>query len=132
MRAPGIPRYRYRLADLDRERGAACTPKIRDHQQDAGRWTAIHAQDQGLEDRRGGRRRRVCIQAAGGRNESKSRLRDHDGIRRASPWHIRRSEEMTVSPSKLIIVVAAVTCFLGGLLWSGQPTIDGAFTSAAE
>jgi hypothetical protein len=39
---------------------------------------------------------------------------------------------MTVSPSKLIIVVAAVTSFMGGLLWSGQPTIDGAFTSAAE
>ena len=39
---------------------------------------------------------------------------------------------MTVSPRKLIIVVAAVTSFMGGLLWSGQSAIDGAFTSAAE
>ena len=39
---------------------------------------------------------------------------------------------MTISPSKLIIMVAAVTSFTGGLLWSEKPTIDGAFTSAAE
>ena len=39
---------------------------------------------------------------------------------------------MSISPSKLIIMAAAVTSFMGGLLWSEKPTIDGAFTSAAE
>ena len=39
---------------------------------------------------------------------------------------------MTISSRKLIILVAAVTSFMGGLLWSEKPTIDGAFTSTAE
>ena len=39
---------------------------------------------------------------------------------------------MTIVPSKLIIVVAAVTSFAGGLLWSEKPTIDGAFISVTQ
>ena len=39
---------------------------------------------------------------------------------------------MTISPSKLIILVAAVTSFTGGLLWSEKPTIDGAFISVTQ
>ena len=39
---------------------------------------------------------------------------------------------MTFSSGKLIIVVAAVTSFMGGLLWSERVTMDGAFISAAE
>jgi len=39
---------------------------------------------------------------------------------------------MTISPSKLLILVAAVTSFMGGLLWSEKPTIDGAFISVAQ
>ena len=39
---------------------------------------------------------------------------------------------MTISPSKLHILVAAVTSFMGGLLWSENPTIDGAFISVAQ
>ena len=39
---------------------------------------------------------------------------------------------MTISASKLIIVVAAVTSFMGGLLWSEKPTIDGAFISVTQ
>jgi len=39
---------------------------------------------------------------------------------------------MTIPPSKLIILVAAVTSFMGGLLWSEKPTIDGAFISVTQ
>ncbi len=39
---------------------------------------------------------------------------------------------MTIFPSKLIILVAAVTSFMGGLLWSEKPTIDGAFISVTQ
>ena len=39
---------------------------------------------------------------------------------------------MTISSSKLIILVAAVTSFMGGLLWSEKPTIDGAFISVTQ
>ncbi len=39
---------------------------------------------------------------------------------------------MSISPSKLIILVAAVTSFMGGLLWSEKPTIDGAFISVIQ
>ena len=39
---------------------------------------------------------------------------------------------MSISPSKLIILVAAVTSFMGGLLWSEKPTIDGAFISVTQ
>ena len=39
---------------------------------------------------------------------------------------------MTIFPSKLIILVAAVTSFTGGLLWSEKPTIDGAFISVTQ
>jgi hypothetical protein len=39
---------------------------------------------------------------------------------------------MTIFPSKLIILVAATTSFMGGLLWSEKPTIDGAFISVTQ
>ncbi len=39
---------------------------------------------------------------------------------------------MTISPSKLIILVAAVTSFMGGLLWSEKPTIEGSFISLTQ
>jgi hypothetical protein len=39
---------------------------------------------------------------------------------------------MIISPSKLIILVAAVASFMGGLLWSEKPTIDGAFISVTQ
>jgi hypothetical protein len=39
---------------------------------------------------------------------------------------------MTISPSKLIILVAAVTSVMGGLFWSEKPTIDGAFISVTQ
>jgi hypothetical protein len=39
---------------------------------------------------------------------------------------------MTISPSKLIILVAAITSFMGGLLWSEKPTVDGAFISVTQ
>jgi hypothetical protein len=39
---------------------------------------------------------------------------------------------MTISSSKLIILVAAVTSFLGGLFLSEKPTIDGAFISVTQ
>jgi hypothetical protein len=39
---------------------------------------------------------------------------------------------MSISPSKLIILVAAVTSFMGALLWSEKPTIDGAFISVTQ
>jgi len=39
---------------------------------------------------------------------------------------------MTISASKLIILVAAVTSFTGGLLLSEKPTIDGAFISVTQ
>ena len=39
---------------------------------------------------------------------------------------------MTVSSGKLIILVAAATSFMCGILWSGKATIDGALISAAE
>ena len=39
---------------------------------------------------------------------------------------------MSISPSKLIIMAAAVTSFMGGLLWSEKPTIDGAFISVTQ
>ena len=39
---------------------------------------------------------------------------------------------MTIFPSKFIILVAAGTSFMGGLLWSEKPTIDGAFISVTQ
>src|SRR5258706_7246751 len=39
---------------------------------------------------------------------------------------------MSISLSKLIILAAAVTSFMGGLLWSEKPTIDGAFISVTQ
>jgi len=39
---------------------------------------------------------------------------------------------MTISPSKWIILVAAVTSFMGGFLWNEKPTIDGAFISVTQ
>ena len=39
---------------------------------------------------------------------------------------------MTISSRKLIILVAAVSGFMGGLLWNGKATIGSGLTSAAE
>jgi hypothetical protein len=39
---------------------------------------------------------------------------------------------MIISSRKLIMLVAAVSGFMGGLLWSGKGTIESGFTSTAE
>jgi hypothetical protein len=39
---------------------------------------------------------------------------------------------MTISSFKLIVLAAAVSGFMGGLLWSGKATMDRGFTSTAE
>ena len=39
---------------------------------------------------------------------------------------------MTMSPRRTILLVATVTGFAGGLLWSSNGTIDGGFVSSAE
>src|SRR5262245_13754724 len=67
MRAPRVPRSGGGLAAVGRDRRQADSPQIHHHQQARGRRPAIHAARQGLEDRRGGRRRRVHVQAAGRR-----------------------------------------------------------------
>src|SRR6478736_2425849 len=55
MRSSGVPQRRDRLADLDRNRRQADSAQIRDYQQGYRRGAAIHAADQGMEDRRTGR-----------------------------------------------------------------------------
>src|SRR5437879_4660995 len=130
MRAPCVPQYRYRLADLDRERCTARTPKICDHQQDGDGGAAIHAQDQRLEDRCCGGCRYVCVQATFRRDQSRSGFRRHGGIRRSPTRYTFGSKEM-ISPRKVIMVAAALTAFAAGLSWQGGSiATNGVFSEA--
>ena len=53
-------------------------------------------------------------------------------IRRTSTRHTCRSQTMTISSRKAILLIATAAGFAGGLLWSGNGTIDGGFVSGAE
>jgi len=39
---------------------------------------------------------------------------------------------MSVSPRRIVILVAAAATFAGGLLWNGQGNVDGGIISSAE
>src|SRR6478672_2354866 len=131
MRSSGVPQRRDRLADLDRNRRQADSAQIRDYQQGYRRGAAIHAADQGMEDRRTGRR--LCLQAGPISQEDRAR-RTRRHRRSAAGHHQSRRKEMTRSMTNLFRLSIGTVLGAGVLLWSGQLPIDqqASLVSSAE
>lgn len=121
VRAPGVSRCRYRLADLDRSGRAADSAPICHHQQGSRRRPPIHGSHQGMESGRS--ERRLYVQTTGRHNESclgSSRPR-----RRNSPGSsCDGRQEMTRTSRTLIHSAIAMMIAGAALIWNGSITLS--------
>jgi hypothetical protein len=105
--------------------------QIRDYQQGYRRGAAIHAANQGMEDRRTGGR--LCLQAGPISQEDRAR-RTRRHRRSAAGHHQSRRKEMTRSMTNLFRLSIGTVLGAAVLLWNGQLPIDpqASLVSSAE